>query len=103
MEIKVKALEDTMTVRENGGFMEFTIKQEKDFCVMFVGKKDAKRIAEKLLKWAGKKDIKSTKPQLQQADVMGMLPLCKHDYMSMDANWRKCTECGDIKPNGNYP
>ena len=60
MEIKIKTLEDSITVRENGGMMEVTMKQKgdtyNDFCVMFLNKKDAKRIGKKLLDWASKKD-----------------------------------------------
>lgn len=60
MEIKINSLQDSLTVRENGGFMEISIKQDRDLCVMFFSKKDAKLIGEKLMKWADKKEKPKT-------------------------------------------
>lgn len=48
MEVNIKTFNNSLKVRENGGLMEITIKNEDDYCVMFVDKKEAKKNRSKI-------------------------------------------------------
>lgn len=65
MEIKIKTIDDSLTIRENGGLMEITMTQDNNFCVMFIDKNDAKKIGQKLIEWSDKREI--IKKRIKQA------------------------------------